>query len=136
MNYYWKDSQAAIILSNLRYHGKSFANSGKAGNVNRLKKIGRKCYTYVPMGEKEECYLRYNMIRYLIISFYQILKVKFNSIPSDICNKIPKMAQEFEHHIYKTSNLLESYIHYYDIDFLKLTLSEYKKTKSTNKDKN
>ena len=126
MNYHWKVYQAAITLSNLRYYGNNFAKSDKTNDINRLKKIGRNSYSYVPMEQKEECYLRYNMIRYLISSFYNILKVKFNQIPFDICNRIPEIAQEFEYHIYKTSTLLESYIHYYDINFLKIMLSEYR----------
>ena len=125
MSRFFEDLIAARTLYNLKT---SDVDCSKHKRLSKgLKCICWKCYTYVSMEKEEEDKIRRKMLTFLISYFYKILSSKYKIIPEDIKLKIPSFSQKVEFDIYNSNTLLESYMHYFDHQFLKIMLSDYPK---------
>tara|TARA_B100001093_G_C26590020_1_gene911058 strand:- start:293 stop:691 length:399 start_codon:yes stop_codon:yes gene_type:complete len=90
-----------------------------------LKFICWKCYTYVSMGKKDEDKIRKKMLSSLINNFYRILRSRYKAeIPEEIKLNIQVFSRKFESGIYNNNPLLESYMHYFDYEFLKIMITK------------
>ena len=123
MSDFFKDIFAARLLHNLKTSNVDCSKHIRQSKG--LKCICWKCYTYVSIEKNQEDKLRRSLLLFLINYFYKILSSNNKVITDEMISKLKKFTQNLEYEIYKNNQLLESYMHYFDYQFLKIILPQY-----------
>lgn len=121
MSRFFDDILAARTLYDLKTASVDCSKHKREG----LKCICWKCYTYVSIAKKEEDKIRNKMLFSLINNFYRIITSIYKAeITEKIKLNILLFSRKFEFDIYNKNNLLESYMHYFDYEYLKIIITK------------
>ena len=123
MNHTFEDIRGAKLLYHLK---NSNVDCNKHSHTTkRLKCICWKCYCYVNMRKEDEIVMRRKMLYFLTKSFYQMVKSLYGEVvPENIKQGIKSYSQRYELYIYNNNPLLESYVKYFDFQFLKMMVTK------------